>query len=322
MANIQEIARLAGVSTATISRVINGHPHVSESTRKKVIELIEQLDYVPNGNAISLKKGATCLIGIVAVAFNPLLIRFMQAFTQSAEKHGFNITLFITNGQAEKELVALEMLKRKQLDAIVCVLRSNEWNVIESYTKYGPIVTWQRLENSNIPSVFMDQYEAYCTGLEHLYSKGYRKILSIYPMPNGLNTKERMRAHSDFVLKYGIPAEKFPVFQGKTLVRDGEELARWWISQINRPDAVFCANDEVAAGFITVIRRLGFSVPGDVGIIGFDNTEVAHLLDLTTIHYPVDQQAENAFTIIQNMIDTTTKELIPLNYTLVERQST
>lgn len=132
MANISEIARLAGVSTATISRVINRHPYVSESTRKKVIEIMEQLDYVPNGNAISLKKGATCLIGIVAVAFNPLLIRFIQAFTQSAEKHGFNITLFITNGQVEKELVALEMLKRKQLDAIVCVLRSNEWKVIRS----------------------------------------------------------------------------------------------------------------------------------------------------------------------------------------------
>ncbi|PRA07842.1 MULTISPECIES: LacI family DNA-binding transcriptional regulator [unclassified Paenibacillus] len=321
MANIQEIARLAGVSTATISRVINGHPHVSESTRKKVIELIEQLDYVPNGNAITLKKGATCLIGIVAVAFNPLLIRFMQAFTQSAEKHGFNITLFITNGQVEKEMVALEMLKRKQLDAIVCVLRSNEWKVIESYTKYGPIVTWQRLENSYIPSVFMDQYEAYRIGLEHLYLKGYREILSVYPISNGLNTKERMRAYADFITKYKLTVD-FPNFQDKIYVRDGEELAKWWIAQTNRPDAIFCANDEVAAGFIAELRRSKFSVPGDVGIIGFDNTEVAHLFDLTTIHYPVDQQAENAFTIIQNMLDTTTKELIPLKYTLVERQST
>ncbi|WP_440108772.1 LacI family DNA-binding transcriptional regulator [Paenibacillus sp. QZ-Y1] len=321
MANISEIARLAGVSTATISRVINRHPHVSESTRKKVIEIMEQLDYVPNGNAISLKKGATCLIGIVAVAFNPLFIRFIQAFTQPAEKQGFNITLFITNGQVEKELVALEMLKRKQLDAIVCVLRSNEWNVIESYTKYGPIVTWQRLENSSIPSVFMDQYEAYGIGLEHLYLKGYRKILSVYPISNGLNTKERMRAYADFIAKYKLTVE-FPNFQDKIYVRDGEELARWWIAQTNRPDAIFCANDEVAAGFITQLRRTKFSVPGDVGIIGFDNTEVAHLLDLTTIHYPVDQQAENAFTIIQNMLDTTAKELIPLKYTLIERQST
>lgn len=322
MANIQQIARLADVSTATVSRVINGHPHVSDSTRQRVLGIMAQLDYVPNANAISLKKGATQLIGMIATSFSPLLIRFVHTFTLAAEKYGFNITLFITNGESEKELVALEMLRRKQLDALVCVLRSNEWDVIESYTKYGPIVTWQRLQNKNIPSVFMDQYQAYWMGLEHLYSKGYRKILNIYPTTKGLNTKERMRAYSDFVKKHNIMVDEFPNFQDKTSVGDGEELAKWWLSQRNRPDAIFCSNDEVAAGFVTVLRRFGFSVPGDVGVMGFDNTEVAHLLDLTTIHYPVDHQAENAFIIIQNMLESTSHKLITLEFRLIERNST
>ncbi|MBD8836928.1 MULTISPECIES: substrate-binding domain-containing protein [unclassified Paenibacillus] len=82
-----------------------------------------------------------------------------------------------------------------------------------------------------------------------------------------------------------------------------------------------CFN-EVAAGFITELRRSKFSVPGDVGIIGFDNTEVANLMDLTTIHYPVDQQSENAILILQNMLHSTDKTLIPLEYTLIERLTT
>ncbi|MHA6528733.1 LacI family DNA-binding transcriptional regulator [Paenibacillus sp. BAC0078] len=322
MANIQEIARLAGVSTTTVSRVLNGHPYVSGSIRARVLEIISQLDYVPNANARSLKKGSTRLIGIIAVSLSPLLLNFIRAFAEIAQQYGFNITLFMTNGDLEKELVALEMLRSKQLDALVCVLRANDWEVIEAYTKYGPIVTWQRLQSEKIPSVFMDHYRAYLLGLEHLYSKGYRKILSIYAMSTGLNTKERMRAYADFVAKYAIPDHGFPQFQDKAAVQDGEELAGWWIAQTDRPDAIFCSNDEVAAGVVTELRRRGFSVPGDVGIMGFDNTGVAHLLDLTTIHYPVDLQAENAFILIQNRLTQSGLELHSLEYRLIERSST
>ncbi len=322
VANIHDIARLAGVSTATVSRVINNRGYVSDLTKQRVLGIIQELDYVPNANAISLKKGKTRQIGIITVSFSPIIINFVRAFTLIAEKNGFNITLFITNEDAEKELVALEMLKRKQLDAIVCMIRSNDWNVIESYARYGPIVTWQRLQNENLPSVFMDQFHAYWTGLEHLHSKGYRKILNIYPMSKGLNTKERIRAHTEFIKKHNIMSYPFPHFEDKTVVRDGEEIAEWWVLQENRPDAIFCANDEVAAGLVTALRRLGFSIPGDLGIMGFDNTEVAHLLDLTTIDYPVVQQAENAFLILQNGWNNTSNKLNPLSYKLVERRST
>lgn len=322
MANIKEIARRAGVSTATVSRVLNGHPYVSGSIRARILEIISEVDYVPNANARSLKNGSTRLIGIIAISLSPLLLNFIRAFTEFAQQYGFNITLFMTNGDMDKELVALEMLRSKQLDALVCVLRANDWEVIEAYTKYGPIVTWQRLQSEKIPSVFMDQYQAYMMGIEHLYTKGYRRILSIYAMSKGLNTKERIRAHADFVAKYDIPDHGFPQFQDKASAEDGEELARWWAAQTNRPDAIFCSTDEVAAGAVTELRRRGFAVPGDVGVMGFDNTGVAHLLDLTTIHYPVDLQAENAFLLIQNKLTQSDLELHSLEYRLIERSST
>ncbi|WP_420540297.1 LacI family DNA-binding transcriptional regulator [Paenibacillus polymyxa] len=322
MANIQEIADLAGVSIATVSRVINKHPYVRESTRQKVLRIMEELDYVPNANAISLKKGETHLIGIIATSFSSIIVTFVQAFIVFAERHGFNISLFITNEDPEKELVALEMLKRKQLDAILCLIRSNSWDIIESYAQYGPIVTWQRVLNEKLPSVFMEQYQIYFNGLEYLYSKGYRKILSVYPMTEGLNTRERIRAHRDFVQKHQLNANQFPHIEEKLSVPDGEELADWWISQKDRPDAIFCANDEVAAGLAKALRTSGFSIPGDLGIMGFNNSVPAQLLDLTTINYPVGLQAENAFIIICNKLNQTENALNSLEFTLVERKST
>lgn len=322
MPNIQDIARLAGVSTATVSRVINKRGYVSALTRQKVLDIIKKLDYVPNANAISLKRGETRQIGIITTLFSPIIVQFVRAFSLIAEKNKFNITLFITNGDPAKEILALEMLRGKQLDGIACLIRSNTWEVIESYARYGPIVTWQRLQNEYLPSVFMDQFHAYQVGLEHLYAKGYRKILSVYPMSQGLNTKERIRAYSEFAQRYNLITDTFPHFEDKMAVQDGEELATWWLSQKYRPDAIFCANDEVAAGLMTSLKRLGFSIPGDVGILGFDNTEVAHLLDLTTINYPIDQQAENAFFILQNKLIHTNHLLNTLTYKLVERKST
>ncbi|MEK3737937.1 LacI family DNA-binding transcriptional regulator [Paenibacillus sp. FSL F4-0122] len=321
MTNIQEIARLAGVSTTTVSRVINQHPYVSETKRQKILEIIEHLDYVPNSSAKSLKKGMTRIIGVLTGTYTTLSTSFIQAFNTIAQKHGFNVMLFITNGDPQQELVALEMLRSKQLDALVCLFRTNEWNVIESYAKYGPIVTWQRLVSDTIPSVFMDQYQGYMLGLEYLYSKGYRRIANVFSS-KGLNTPERIRAYNDFAAKYQIKSNDFPDFHYKLSIFDGEEVARWWIEQTNRPDAIACSNDNVAAGLLTELRRAGFTAPVDVGILGFDNSELAHLLDLTTIHYPANDQAENAFLIILDMLGQPAPKPRLLEFELIERKST
>ncbi|KJD46071.1 LacI family DNA-binding transcriptional regulator [Paenibacillus terrae] len=322
MANIHEIAKLAGVSSATVSRVINNHPYVSEPTRQRVQEVIDRLDYVPNLNAISLKTGMTKLIGIISVSFNDSLNLFVRGFTMYAQEHGFNIALFITNGDKERELEALEMLRRKQLDALVCMIRVNEWSVIEYYTKYGPIVTWQRVTIEAIPSVFMDQYQGYTLALEHLYARGYRKIVNVYGNMRGLNTKERIRAYHDFCEKYDLDAEAFTHFYGLNSIAEGEQIAHWWGEQPNKPDAFACSTDYLAAGLLTEARRLDVSVPDQFAVVGFDNTEISHLLDLTTIHYPIDKQAENAFILIRNTLEGLDETLHHLEFKLVERATT
>ncbi len=321
MTNIQEIAKLAGVSTATVSRVINRHPYVNAEKRRKVLEIIERLDYVPNSSATSLKKGMTRILGVVSGGYATSSTAFIQAFHIRAQQHEFNIMMFLTDNDSGKESVALEMLRSKQLDGILCMHRANEWDVIESYAKYGPIVTWQRLVSDQIPSVFMDQYEGYLLGLEHLYARGYRRILNVYSS-KGLNTPHRMRAYDDFAAKYQLEKPGFPDLHGKVSIDDGEEIARWWLRQSNRPDAIACSNDDVAAGLLTELRRHGISIPGDVAILGFDDNPLARLLDLTTVHYPSDKQAENAFSLMAQRLGQPAPPLQPLEFRLIERRST
>lgn len=263
----------------------------------------------------------TRIIGVMTGIHTNLSTSFIQAFNISAQKHGFHVMMFFTNGDCQQELIALEMLRSKQLDALVCLFRTNEWKVIESYAKYGPIVTWQRLVSDSIPSVFMDQYQGYMLGLEYLFSKGYRKIANVYSS-KGLNTPERIRAYKDFVAKHHLEANEFPDFHDKLTIYDGEEIARWWMNQTIRPDAIACSNDSVAAGLLTELRRAGYSSPTDIGILGFDNTEFAHLLDLTTVHYPANKQAENALFIILEMLGQSSPKSHSLAFELIERRST
>ncbi|WP_239256629.1 LacI family DNA-binding transcriptional regulator [Listeria ilorinensis] len=322
MANIQEIAKLAGVSSATVSRVINSSDYVSTETRAKVQAVIDQLDYVPNLNAVSLKKGATKQIGIVAPSFTDSLAVFIRSFTTAAQEHGYNVSLFMTKIDPEKERHALEMLRQKQVDALVLVIRLNDWATIEHYTKYGPIVTWQRVENEKIPSVFMNQYDGYMLGLEHLYEKGYRKIANVYGNTAGLNTQSRMLAFQDFCQKYALDPQAVRHYYGMGSRRRGEKMAHIWLEEKNQPDAFITANDAFAAGLVAEAKRLGLDVPGNFAVCGFDDMESAYLLDMTTIHYPIDKQAENAFTIIQNQLEDKDTSLKPLQFHLVERKTT
>lgn len=323
MANINEIAKLAGVSSATVSRVINQNGYVSDETREKVEAIIKKVDYVPNRNAVFLKTGATKMLGIIAPNFSDSLTVFLRGFTLAAQTEGYNVTLFITGHDKQKELDAFEMLRHKQLDGIVLLIRLNDWQVLEPFAKYGPVVTWQRVNPGNkIPSVFMNHYEGYRLGLEHLYATGCRNIVNLYGDTRGLNTKSRMKAYADFCEKYQLDPRPDQQFNGLNSGKDGEAMVQWYKQQTVKPDGFATSSDAVAAGFLTEAKRQGFLSPEDFSIIGFDNIEISHLLDLTTIDYPIVKQAENAFILIFNQLKKQHRPLLPLEFDLIERKTT
>ncbi|AOZ91155.1 LacI family DNA-binding transcriptional regulator [Paenibacillus crassostreae] len=323
MSNLDLIAKMAGFSKATVSRVLNQSPHVSQETRNKILSIMKELDYVPNRNAISLSKGQTMQIGISTEGINNLMLPFLNGFVEIASQYGYQTIIYTSGGDAKKELQPFEDLRRKRVDALVIITSVNDPSLLRSYCKYGPIVSWQRMDQPDISSVAMDQYEGYWLALEHLIEKGYNRIANAFGRPNSINTHNRMRAYADMMGKHHLTVSPKWSFSSVYTIRDGEQVVRDLLEhKDDLPDAILCANDYVAAGALCEARRQQLKVPEDLAIVGFDNTELAHTMGITSIHNPIAAQAQNAFYLLLLQLLDTEVELEILQFSLIQRFTT
>ena len=322
MSTLDEIAKLSGFSKATVSRVLNDSPHVSKETREKILAIMKETDYVPNRNAISLSKGQTQQIGMITLDLNELILCFMNSFVEISGRYGYQTIIYTTGGDKQKELQAFEDLKQKRVDALLILTAVNDKNVITSYCKYGPIVSWQRMDHPEIPSVAMNQYDGYALALEHLIERGYTRIANAFGRPSSINTQSRRLAYEQIMAKYNLPIVEKWYYSTIYGIPDGEQLVRTLIGQPDQPDAILCSNDLVAVGVLSEARRQPLDVPRDLAIIGFDNSELSQTLGITTVRNPIAGQAENAFLLLAPTLLGLDMELQPLSFQLIERETT
>ncbi|AIQ76461.1 MULTISPECIES: LacI family DNA-binding transcriptional regulator [Paenibacillus] len=322
MSTLDEIAKLSGFSKATVSRVLNDSPHVSKETREKILAIMKETDYVPNRNAISLSKGQTQQIGMITLDLNELILCFMNSFVEISGRYGYQTIIYTTGGDKQKELQAFEDLKQKRVDALLILTAVNDKNVITSYCKYGPIVSWQRMDHPEIPSVAMNQYDGYALALEHLIERGYTRIANAFGRPSSINTQSRRLAYEQIMAKYNLPIVEKWYYSTIYGIPDGEQLVRTLIGQPDQPDAILCSNDLVAVGVLSEARRQQLDVPRDLAIIGFDNSELSQTLGITTVRNPIAGQAENAFLLLAPTLLGLDMELQPLSFQLIERETT
>lgn len=322
MPTIQDIAKLAGVSSATVSRVMNSSGYVGEETRLKVEKAVKELKYTPNRHAQYLRRGSTKNLGIVSTQFNDTAIARINPFIELAYESGYTSTLFVTNGDKKRELDAFDMLKSKQLDGIFLVYRANEWETLTDYTQYGPIVTLHSIDSPLLPSVFIDHYEGYKQTLEHVWQTGCRNILNVYSSANGLNTKRRIQAYEDFCLAHQITPHPAEPFIDVLRPEHAEKIVEWYHNQSDKPDAIIAHSDTIAATIVSRLKLLGYIIPEDVSVVGFDNLQVSDWMNITTIDYAIDEQGKNACRLLLNTLDNKNSPLYPLNFRLVQRKTT
>jgi DNA-binding LacI/PurR family transcriptional regulator len=325
MSNLNQIAKLSGFSIATVSRVLNHSPHVSQETRDTIMTIMKELDYVPNGNAISLSKGQTLQIGMCAEGINEVMLPFLNSFVETASQNGYQTIIYTSGGDAKKELRAFEDLRRKRVDALVISTCVNDLALLATYCKYGPIVSWQRMELPEIPSVAMNQYDGYMLGLQHVIEQGYTRIANAFGRPNSMNTYSRFKAYKEIMKKYDLPVNPKWSHTGIYSIREGEQLVRdLLLNTQERPDVILCSNDLVAAGILSEARKQQMRVPEDLAVVGFDNTDLAHTLGITSIHNPIAAQAQNAFNLLKSKLNPleVDVEQQKLKFCLVKRATT
>lgn len=324
MSNIKQIAQMAGVSRSTVSRVLNHHPHVHEDTRRKVQQIIDELDYIQNSNAVQLKKGRTNTIGVVSPSISHYFMQIVQGIAEAGTSCQYQTLLYQTNEKPDQELQALEMLRQKKLDGLIILRCGIGWEKVAAYTKYGPIMTCEPLQHPKIQSIYMNHYEGFQLGLEHLIEKGYTRIACTIGRAESRNSLERKKAFEDILQKHSLPVHPEWILDETFTVDDGRKALQKLLAGKEMPDAVIHASDYVAAGMAAQARAKGIHVPDQLGLVGFesDQSDIAGLMELTHVRNPLKQMGAEAFRRMHAKLTETSYTAADLSFSLTERQST
>ncbi|PFL72680.1 LacI family DNA-binding transcriptional regulator [Bacillus anthracis] len=324
MANIKDIAKMAGVSVTTVSRLLNDHPYVSEEKRKVVLEIVEKLNYSQNANAVHLSKGKTNIVGVILPYINhPSFDAMVGGMMERALTHNYRVLLCQTNYNKKEEMKSLHMLKTKQLDGLIICSRANDWEMIEPYASYGTIIACEDNDIANISSVYTNHSAAFQLGMNHLIEKGYKKIGYCTGRKLGPSSQKRFDVYKQQLQSIDEEVNEEWIFTECFTLEDGVRVAHKLKGMQNLPEALIVAGDEVAIGVMTEVGKLGIRVPGDLAIIGLDNQPISQVLQLTTIDQNLKEIGKTAFEMFYRKIsdESSKQEKVEISYELVERST-
>ncbi|MDP8993468.1 MAG: LacI family DNA-binding transcriptional regulator [Pseudomonadota bacterium] len=302
---IQDVARAAGVSAMTVSRVINGERNVRESTRAAVLDAIKRLNYSPNAAARSLAAGEATHIGLLYA--NPsaaYLSQFLVGALAGARRAGCHLVLEACESEtADEQAEATRRFVESGVDGVILPPPLSESRPIhaELAAAATPVVTVAMglTEPGNL-NVRIDDFAAAKAMTNHLLALGHRRIGFIRGHPNHSASAERARGFAAALDDYGLEAEQGPTEQGYFTYRSGLVGAERLLLRTPRPTAIFASNDDMAAAAVNVAHRRGLDVPKDLSVVGFDDTWPATTVwpELTTVRQPIAAMAEAALELL------------------------
>lgn len=297
---LEDVAKLAGVSPTTVSRVLNNRGYISEQTKKKVEDAIKELDYYPNDVARSLFKKRTNFIGLILpTVSNPFFGELAVYIENICSSLGFKIILCNSNGQLEKEKAYATMLIRHQVDGVI-VCSYNRGIDTYKFPKL-PIVAIDHYLAPTIPVVGSDNYAGGKLAVQHLIDRGCKSIIHINgPLELETPAQFRRKAYEDLV--------ENPITYEITKALDHEDsiaIMRRIFKEHPETDGIFASDDMIAASCLRIAKELGIQVPNQLKVVGYDGTTtVMHLLpQLTTIKQPIEEIAKTAVKKLMDMID-------------------
>ena len=328
-ASIKDVAREAGVSIATVSRVLNDIDVVNEDTKKKVKDAIKKLSYRPNIVARSLKTQKSRTIGIIipdiSNQFYPEIVRGCE---DVANIYNYNIMLCNADLDVDKEMEAFRILKEKMIDGVIYMSNSIEHSIISLIKELEmPTVLVETIDAGGIfPSVTIDNVMAAADAVKYLINKGNKKIAYVGTDIERVNAlSKRYEGYKKGLKEMGITLDKDLTCFGGVKARDGYTGINTILDRGASIDAVFCASDEIAMGVINALRERVINVPGDVNVMGFDDIYSASVYypKLTTVAQPMyDMGSVSMRMLIKsiNNLDVEEKHFV-LPYKIVERDS-
>lgn len=326
---LEDIARLAGVSPMTVSRVLNAKPGVSDATRQKVMAAVQEMGYVPNPNARALAGNTTRVLGMLVPDFTTEYIsEIARGAGLAASSAGYELVLYTNAHQPNHINRHVTSLTRGLIDGLMVVLNDISDQQLEALQQTGIklAIIDHRHNVPQIPSVLADNYHGARRMMDHLFSLGHRKIAFITGRLDTVASLERLRGYQEAMKIQGLPLKDEWIRPGDFLQPSGFNATLELLQHPDPPTAVFAANDSMALGAMDAARRLGLDVPTDISIAGFDDVPRASIVHptLTTIRQPLQEMGATATRMVISMLSDLeiTATQYELKTELMVRQST
>jgi LacI family transcriptional regulator len=301
--NSREVARLAGVSQATVSRVLSGHPNVAPSTRLRVLEAIDASGFVPNRLARSLVTSRSSTIGLVVSNItDSFYAELAEALCAQATEANLSVVLCNTQQDVDRQRDYLRLLVEQQVAGIVVASSMADAPYIgELVMKAFPIVLVNRLVNDvTADAVVIDNVSGAMKAVGHLASLGHSRIAFIRGVKSTSTSQDRESGFWAGLEASGIPMQSGCVLEGDFSWSGARQAATAFTSLDPRPTAALCADDATALGFMDGLANRGLGVPGDCAVVGFDDIRLASYwsVELTTIRQPISEMARLAMQLL------------------------
>lgn len=290
---IRDIAELAGVSIATVSRAVNGRGEVSEETRTLVRRIAREHGYTASRDARGLSTGRTGLIGVTLPMIHPTYFSSIVASVAEAlDEHDMRIVLCPTLHQHDREISLIERLMHGTTDGAILVLPEESSDELRALAAQGyryVVVDPGEHPDADIPAVSAAHAAGADQAVRHLLDLGHRRIAAITGPPGRMATEERLRGYHAALAAAGLAADPRLVVVSNFKVEGGYESAARLLAPADRPTAIFAFNDPMAIGAMRAAAARGLRVPEDVSIVGFDDTNEAQFVTpgLTTVRQPL-----------------------------------
>jgi len=327
MPTIKDVAKAAGVSISTVSYALNGSEKVSEETRKKILTVAKELNYVPNNFAKGLKKSSNNLIAIVVhETFGPFYDSLIKGIQDTAYLLGYDLIVFIENGFGKN--TSVNFLKQKIVKgAIIMTSLISKENLRELTEENIPIVLLDRnLKNEEISNVLIDNQKGAYLATEHLIKLNHKKIAFISGPEDSYDNSLRFRGYKKALKDHEIIFDKNLVIQGDFTEKSGyNSVSEFLTNTQNYPTAFFSSNDEMAIGAMKSIQEKGLKIPEDISIVGFDDIQELRYISpkLTTIRRPMYELGSYSAHLLLNLIEKkSSNNNLMLDVKLIIREST
>jgi len=315
---IRDIAEAARVSVSTVSNVMNNRPNVGVETRRRVLELCKEMNYIPNAAGKSLKTRTSKTILFNFSDFGrSYYLKIIEGINDYASSSGYDLMICTTK--------SCEKYMRNNLSDGCIILDDKMRNetLLRTAGEFYPIVVMDRqLKSPYIKSVIVNNYESMSALMTGIVERGYRRFAFIGGPEHTDDTKERFQAFLDILAHYDIPFQREQYFSGNYRQESGYRGAKILAMGVKLPEIIVCANDDMAIGAIKALTEQGMRVPADIAVSGFDDIDHAENSALTTVMIPNFERGYlAAHTLIESIKGNSNAETLKIPATVIWRNS-